>query len=159
MSVPLQAIQYQTMSVPVVNPSILNACSISSNKPPNEVVSKHIVYLVQVKPRWNIGLCDCCNNIDTCMLGLLCPCVLYGKLVNKEGDGKFCGSCMKYMFCASCSHPGTRRKLRNKYNLPSRPCNDCCTTFFCSQCALCQEYEESFSDHKYMMPEDQKIQI
>ena len=122
-------------------------------------VTQHIVYLVNVKPRWNVGLCECCDSTSVCLKGMFCPCVLYANLRKNLDNQPFCGNCINYMFCATCVHTGTRRKIRTKYNLPARPCNDCCVTFFCGQCALCQEYQEGFTEHKCAIPEDQKMTI
>jgi Cys-rich protein (TIGR01571 family) len=122
-------------------------------------LTEHIVYLVNVKPRWNIGLCECCDNTSVCLQGAFCPCILYGKMKRNIDGQPCCGNCLKYMFCASCVHAGARRKIRTKYNLPARPCNDCCVTFFCSQCALCQEYQEGFTEHRCAIPEEQKMTI
>ena len=121
--------------------------------------TEHIVYLVQVKPRWNIGLCECCDDSGVCIQGVLCPCLLYSKLKKRlHPESSKCGHCMKYLFCASCVHPGTRRQVRTKYNLPARPCNDCCVGFFCSPCALCQEYQETFTEHKCAIPDSPGVQ-
>jgi Cys-rich protein (TIGR01571 family) len=122
-------------------------------------VTQHIVYLVNVKPRWNIGLCECCDSTSVCLKGAFCPCVLYANLRRNIDGQSFCCNCLKYTFCATCVHPGTRRKIRTKYNLPARPCNDFCVTCFCSQCALCQEYQEGFTEHKCAIPEEQKMTI
>ena len=121
--------------------------------------TEHIVYLVNVKPRWNIGLCECCDSTSVCLQGAFCPCILYGKMKRNVDGQPCCGNCLKYMFCATCVHAGARRKVRTKYNLPARPCNDCCVTFFCSQCALCQEYQEGFTEHRCAIPEEQKMTI
>jgi Cys-rich protein (TIGR01571 family) len=85
-----------------------------------------------------------------------CPCILYGKMKRNVDGQPCCGNCLKYMFCATCVHTGTRRKVRTKYNLPARPCNDCCVTFFCGQCALCQEYQEGFTEHRCAIPPETK---
>lgn len=122
-------------------------------------LTEHIVYLVNVKPRWNIGLCECCDSTSVCLQGAFCPCILYGKMKRNVDGQPCCGNCLKYMFCASFVHAGARRKIRTKYNLPARPCNDCCVTFFCSQCALCQEYQEGFTEHRCAIPEEQKMTI
>jgi Cys-rich protein (TIGR01571 family) len=122
-------------------------------------LTEHIVYLVNVNPRWNIGLCECCDSTSVCLQGAFCPCILYGKMKRNIDGQPCCGNCLKYMFCASCVHARSRRKIRTKYNLPARPCNDCCVTFFCSQCALCQEYQEGFTEHRCAIPEEQKMTI
>lgn len=133
--------------------------SFTEQQPKQPQVTQHIVYLVNVKPRWNIGLCECCDSASVCLKGTFCPCILYANLKRNIDRQSFCCNCLKYTFCASCVHPGTRRKIRNKYNLPARPCNDFCVTCFCSQCALCQEYQEGFTEHKCAIPEEQKMTI
>ncbi|KAG2454278.1 hypothetical protein HYH02_001309 [Chlamydomonas schloesseri] len=35
-----------------------------------------------------------------------------------------------------------RGHLRSKYNIPGSACEDFCITWWCSRCAMCQEYRE-----------------
>ncbi len=147
----LQNLQY---AIPSITPS-----SFENKKNEEEILHKHIVYLVNVKSRWNIGLCDCCIRTSTCIKGTFCPCYLFATIADKMDGSGVCCNCLKYTFCASCVSPGFRRKIRVKYNLPAAPCNDFCTTFFCGPCALCQEYEELEADHKLNSPNGPKQNI
>lgn len=98
------------------------------------------VYLTNKPSQWSSGLCDCCDNSTICLLGLFCPCHLFGKNVEKIEGGRYARSCCCYLAgCGSCNHSASRRKLRVKYNLPEEPFNDCCVSWCCGPCGLCQE--------------------
>ncbi|KXZ50628.1 hypothetical protein GPECTOR_15g312 [Gonium pectorale] len=61
--------------------------------------------------------------------------------------GNCCGGCLAYMGmsfigCGCILQMLSRGHIRQKYNIPGDPCNDCCITFFCSPCSMCQEYRE-----------------
>jgi hypothetical protein len=57
-----------------------------------------------------------------------------------------CGGVSYYALChlgCACLYTCTyRTKLRALYSLPEDPCGDCCVHFWCTACALCQEYRE-----------------
>ncbi|KAJ4782576.1 Plant cadmium resistance protein [Rhynchospora pubera] len=116
--------------------------------------------------QWSSGVCACFDDPQSCCLGTLCPCVLYGKNAEFLGSGTASGSCTTHCLlwgllagvsciltggvllvlmpgctiaCCASQH---RRALREKYNLPEQPCNDYCTHLCCHMCALCQENRE-----------------
>ncbi len=116
--------------------------------PPQMVMSNSVshipkeltVYLTNKPSQWSSGLCDCCDNTSICLQGLFVPCHLFGKNVEKVEGGRYWRSCCCYMACCgSCNHSASRRKLRVKYNLPEEPFNDCCVSWCCGPCGLCQE--------------------
>ncbi|XP_010525438.1 PREDICTED: protein PLANT CADMIUM RESISTANCE 10 [Tarenaya hassleriana] len=115
--------------------------------------------------QWSSGICACFDDIQSCVIGLFCPCYIFGKNAEFLGSGTFAGSCLTHFImwafvnticclatdgmllglpgclvsCYACSY---RRALRAKYNLQEAPCGDFVTHFFCHLCALCQEYRE-----------------
>jgi Cys-rich protein (TIGR01571 family) len=123
-------------------------------KPP---ITQHIIHNVQMK--WNVGICDCCvsqredekftMSITTCLKGFICPCVL----CNEEYT--CVQSCCKCC-CCCCFRAGDRRRLRHKYGLKAKPCNDCCVICCCPCCSLVQEYNERHSSHKSPVKEIMK---
>ncbi|XP_031126139.1 protein PLANT CADMIUM RESISTANCE 10 [Ipomoea triloba] len=115
--------------------------------------------------QWSSGICACFDDPQSCIIGLLCPCYLFGKNAEFLGSGTFAGSCLTHFilwslvnsFCCmltdgillglpgcfvACYACGYRRTLRSKYNLQEAPCGDFVTHFFCHLCAMCQEYRE-----------------
>ncbi|KAF3441358.1 hypothetical protein FNV43_RR15272 [Rhamnella rubrinervis] len=115
--------------------------------------------------QWSSGICACCDDMQSCCVGLLFPCFLFGKNAEYLGSGTLMGSCMTHFVlcallntvcclltdgillglpgCFVASYAcGYRRALRSKYNLPEAPCGDFVTHLFCHLCAICQEYRE-----------------
>ncbi|RAL48587.1 hypothetical protein DM860_000907 [Cuscuta australis] len=115
--------------------------------------------------QWSSGICACFDDPQSCLVGLLCPCYLFGKNAEFLGSGTLAGSCLIHFilwalvntFCCvltegmplglpgclvACYASGYRRTLRSKYNLQEAPCGDFTTHFFCHYCAMCQEYRE-----------------
>ncbi|KAJ8759809.1 hypothetical protein K2173_009910 [Erythroxylum novogranatense] len=114
---------------------------------------------------WSSGICACCDDIQSCCIGLFCPCYLFGKNAESLGSGTLLGSCTMHFIlwalintlcccmtdglllglpgcfvaCYACNY---RKALREKYNLQEAPCGDLVTHFFCHLCANCQEYRE-----------------
>ncbi|CAI0452265.1 unnamed protein product [Linum tenue] len=115
--------------------------------------------------QWSSGICACCDDTPSCLIGCLCPCYLFAKNAEFLGSGTLVGSCVTHFIlwslvnaicccmtdgillgipgcfvaCYTCSY---RRTLREKYKLEEAPCNDFITHFFCHLCANCQEYRE-----------------
>jgi hypothetical protein len=60
----------------------------------------------------------------------MCPCCLFGRNAKAITDENCISNCLCYLFCCPLlQHSGLRRKIRNKWNLPEDPCNDCCVAF------------------------------
>ena len=107
--------------------------------------SEIIVRLVKKQQEFSSSICDCCEDIQKCLHGCLCPCWMFGKNVEMISGGRVscCEACLKYCFCCGpLSHSAHRRKLRLKYDLDAEPCNDFCVVCLCPCCALCQEARE-----------------
>nr|AFK42439.1 unknown [Lotus japonicus] len=119
----------------------------------------------QIQPQWSSGICACFNDMQSCCIGCLCPCFLFGKNAEFLGSGTFLGSCVTHFAlwglvnvgccfltdglllglpgCLVSTYAcGYRRTLRSKYNLPEAPCGDFVTHCCCHLCAICQEYRE-----------------
>ncbi|XP_062112855.1 protein PLANT CADMIUM RESISTANCE 10 [Humulus lupulus] len=115
--------------------------------------------------QWSSGICACCDDMQSCCIGLFFPCFLFGKNAEFLGSGTLIGSCTThFILCGlastvcclltdglllglpACFVPcyacGYRRALRSKYNLQEAPCGDYVTHLFCHLCANCQEYRE-----------------
>ncbi|ONK67468.1 uncharacterized protein A4U43_C05F370 [Asparagus officinalis] len=115
--------------------------------------------------QWSSGICACCDDMQSCCIGTVCPCYLFGKNAEFLGSGTLAGSCMTHfilwgllnslccMFSGgiltlvpgstvACYACGYRRALRAKYNIQEAPCGDLTTHMFCHLCAVCQEYRE-----------------
>ncbi|KAI9153019.1 hypothetical protein LWI28_004535 [Acer negundo] len=115
--------------------------------------------------QWSSGICACCDDMQSCCIGLFCPWFLFGKNAEFLGSGTSTGSCLTHFILwasvnavcclladgillglpgcfVACYACGYRRSLRAKYNLQETPCGDFVTHFFCHLCAICQEYRE-----------------
>ncbi|KAF3947023.1 hypothetical protein CMV_026788 [Castanea mollissima] len=115
--------------------------------------------------QWSSGICACFDDMQSCCIGLFCPCFLFGKNAEFLGSGTLMGSCATHFvlwalfnsLCClltegiffgfpgcfvACYACGYRQALRSKYNLQEAPCGDFVTHFFCHLCAICQEYRE-----------------
>ncbi|PSS01707.1 Protein PLANT CADMIUM RESISTANCE like [Actinidia chinensis var. chinensis] len=132
--------------------------------------------------QWSSGICACCDDMQSCCIGLVCPCFLFGKNAEFLGSGTLMGSCMTHFVmwalvntvCClltdgillglpgcfiSCYACGYRRELRLKYNLQEAPCGDFVTHFFCHLCAICQEYREIHERSGHSNPPDLNLGV
>uniref|UniRef100_A0A1J3GCJ0 Protein PLANT CADMIUM RESISTANCE 10 n=1 Tax=Noccaea caerulescens TaxID=107243 RepID=A0A1J3GCJ0_NOCCA len=132
--------------------------------------------------QWSSGICACFDDMQSCCIGLFCPCYMFGKNAELLGSGTFAGPCVTHciswalvntLCCfatngvllglpgcfVSCYACGYRRSLRAKYNLQEAPCGDFVTHFFCHLCAICQEYREIRERSSGSNPPDLKMAI
>ena len=102
-------------------------------------------------PEWRSGLFDCRRDSHTCCVGYCFPCILYavnGQKVRGLNNRTYWTDFFVYYFiycftgCRFLLGVQRRTELRRKYNLPEKPCSDCCIHFWCHPCALCQEGRE-----------------
>ncbi|RWR74166.1 protein PLANT CADMIUM RESISTANCE 10 [Cinnamomum micranthum f. kanehirae] len=132
--------------------------------------------------QWSSGICACCDDMQSCCMGLVCPCFLFGKNAEFLGSGTLVGSCMTHFvlwglvngLCClltdgillglpgslvACYACGYRRALRTKYNLQEAPCGDLVTHVFCHLCAICQEHREIRERSGNSNPSDLKLSV
>ncbi|EOA27946.1 hypothetical protein CARUB_v10024118mg [Capsella rubella] len=132
--------------------------------------------------QWSSGICACFDDMQSCCIGLFCPCYIFGKNAESLGSGTFAGPCLTHCISwalvnticcfatngvllglpgcfVSCYACGYRRSLRTKYNLQEAPCGDFVTHFFCHLCAICQEFREIQERRSGSYPPDMKMAI
>lgn len=95
---------------------------------------------------WTTGLCGCLADIPNCVFTMFCPCLAFGRVAEHLDEGNT--SCItaavvwyviqQLTSCGCIYSYAYRRKLRHKYNLPSRPLPDWFIHYFCWFCAICQ---------------------
>ncbi|XP_072093290.1 protein PLANT CADMIUM RESISTANCE 10 isoform X3 [Arachis hypogaea] len=95
----------------------------------------------QMQTQWSSGICACCDDMQSCFIGFICPCFLFGKNAEFLGSGTFLGSCVTHFLlwslvntaccfltdglclalpgclvsCYACHY---RKTLRTKFDLP-----------------------------------------
>lgn len=102
--------------------------------------------------QWSSGLFSCFDDCGSCLLTACFPYIQFGLNAAELEGGSCVGPCAGYCLCMACCsmcggyafyHGPKRRLLREQAgNLPEVPMNDCCTTFWCSYCSICQEHRE-----------------
>ncbi|KAB5578203.1 DUF614 domain-containing protein [Coniochaeta sp. 2T2.1] len=102
---------------------------------------------------WQNGLMSC-GPCDLCLLGTCLPCVLLGKTSERMRDPSMrsyetCNSdCMimcgiTYFTCCGWIYGMIKRgEIRERYGIKGSGSGDCCTSFWCSCCALIQQEKE-----------------
>ncbi|TFK59454.1 PLAC8-domain-containing protein [Pluteus cervinus] len=110
---------------------------------------------------WSHGLCDCCDDAETCIVSWFCPCIVYAQnkrrleylerngVPDPEHGGDACsGDCCLHLTITGCCGLGwllqipPRSSVRNRYHIEGSTCGDCCAILLCSPCALTQESRE-----------------
>ena len=96
---------------------------------------------------WRSGLCDCCDDLSSCLLSFFCPCAQFAYNAGKIDGSSWCGACCLYVTCSAvgCAcliHASKRTNLRAMYGLQESCCCDCCVAYLCSTLALAQEHRE-----------------
>ncbi len=134
---------------------------VLSQLPVQQVSTPQIQSGSQTHRQWNSNICDCCIDCSSCCYAFLCPCCAFGRIARTVDDKSKCTGCCRCLCCTviPCSvfiRAPYRKKLRVKYNLPAKPCNDFCTSFWCPCCALAQEVRELKSQSN-IKPVEQKM--
>lgn len=146
-----RSLQMSTQTSQFITVAIPQAMSQAATQPLQTIVntSQQAVKQDVQHRHWNSNLCDCCIDCSSCCLGFMCPCVAFCKIVKHVNNDKqsCCDGCCKGLCCcvlpfSVCLRAPYRKQLRIKYNLPAKPCNDCCVTLWCPCCALAQEMRE-----------------
>lgn len=140
-----QGLVQQTQGL--VQQTQLNFSPLVPSSPPSymnththQVVISNENSTIKPIPMWRTGLCDCCADTKICIMGCFFPCCLHGTNAMKLNDSSCIGNCLCYLCCPCCQTSILRRDIRYKYNLPDT--NDCCVSWFCHPCALCQDARE-----------------
>eukprot|EP01029_Cantina_marsupialis_P022973 TRINITY_DN565_c0_g2_i4.p1 TRINITY_DN565_c0_g2~~TRINITY_DN565_c0_g2_i4.p1 ORF type:complete len:128 (+),score=19.36 TRINITY_DN565_c0_g2_i4:103-486(+) len=92
---------------------------------------------------WNVGLFECFDNVDICLVTYFAPCLTFGQTMDRVGSGPFLlVACCSFvgLYCPCSSHRGM---VRAKYGIQGDCLSDCLVMAFCGQCALCQMEAES----------------
>ncbi|KAE8380851.1 DUF614 domain protein [Aspergillus bertholletiae] len=106
---------------------------------------------------WSHDICDC-SNIWTCCLGIVCPCVLYGKTqyrlsqisrkedpTNMLGHETCNGSCTAMALLCGCQWLMAtiqHRRIRKVYGIRGDIASDCVRATCCTCCTLIQDEKE-----------------
>ncbi|KAE8139914.1 DUF614 domain protein [Aspergillus pseudotamarii] len=106
---------------------------------------------------WSHDMCDC-SNIWTCCLGIVCPCVLYGKTqyrlsqmsrkedpTNMLGHETCNGSCTAMALLCGCQWlmaTFQHRRTRKAYGIRGDIASDCVRATCCTCCTLIQDEKE-----------------
>ncbi|KAH9546464.1 hypothetical protein CY35_12G096900 [Sphagnum magellanicum] len=99
---------------------------------------------------WQTGIWGCCSDMDSYCWACWCPCVQFGRnfeIIEEGNTSCLFGGGIFYCIhqhgcCGAMYSCGYRRKLRLKYGLPERPCDDYCTECCCLPCSLAQQTRE-----------------
>ncbi|KAL2845592.1 PLAC8 family-domain-containing protein [Aspergillus pseudodeflectus] len=107
---------------------------------------------------WTHGLCDCSSSIGTCCLGLVCPCILYGKTqhrlsmrskkedpTNMLGYEACNGSCTAMALLCGCQWllaTIQHTRIRRAYAIQGSIASDCVRATCCTCCTLIQDEKE-----------------
>ncbi|KXJ15112.1 cornifelin homolog [Exaiptasia diaphana] len=85
---------------------------------------------------WNSSLFSCFDDIGSCLIGFLCPCILTIQVSQRMGEG-CCFAC-----CCQGAPLALRAKLRTEQHIQGSLCNDAIIMNFCGVCAMCQMSRE-----------------
>lgn len=102
---------------------------------------------------WLSGLFGCMDNTKMCLDGCFCiPCALgYQQGFLETGILGMSGShCCGTIVCSvcfgwfglCCCTLAARNKIKRRYQIDEDGGLSCCLTFFCPQCAICQQSRE-----------------
>ncbi|KAM1202858.1 hypothetical protein FF1_018956 [Malus domestica] len=90
---------------------------------------------------WTTGIFGCAEDRESCLIGLFCPCVLFGRNVESlRDDTPWNRPCICHAVCIEGGL--VRQSLQKKYHLQNSPCDPCLTHCCLHWCALCQEHRE-----------------
>jgi Cys-rich protein (TIGR01571 family) len=114
-----------------------NNVAQTQSRPPNSVP-------------WTTDIFSCFDDCGTCACAWFLPCVLVGRIAEIVDEGRtscLTAGCIYYCLqsCTGCGCLYTysfRTRLRNKYGLELKPCDDCCTDCWCLPCSLSQQIRE-----------------
>lgn len=93
---------------------------------------------------WDSGVLGFCSDMNSCCLGLFCPCLLYGMAKGLVGEDKWGNTAA---FALALPLPCTlvfffRENLRVQYKLSTNIVLDFLLSAICCPCVLCQIYRQ-----------------
>ncbi|XP_039531541.1 placenta-specific gene 8 protein-like [Pimephales promelas] len=94
-------------------------------------------YIYTPNNAWSSGICDCCQDINSCCCAFWCFSCFMRITSRKFGDSSYGISC-----CAWPASLGMRVAVRYKYNIGGSICEDIMVTHFCMWCSWCQMSRE-----------------
>jgi len=123
--------QLNTQALPVSpQPAVFYQQTVVSNQPATIVAGQ------QQLREWSTGMCDCFEDMHSCICAWFFPHCFAGCLATRMNE-----SC-----CVPCGVPGgmitMRTALRTKHGIKGDICGDCCDSFWCGLCVLCQMSRE-----------------
>lgn len=142
------------------NPSGPNGMLTSEHKPGQIAHPNMDLTTTGSKHQWKHSLCECSGDIGTCMTGVFCPCVLYGKTGHRLGlksekkdptemlgwswANTQCSIMAMATFCGLCGiFPLIHRtRLRHQYHLEGSLPSDIVKACCCCCCSTIQNERE-----------------
>ncbi|KPI40519.1 Cell number regulator 10 [Cyphellophora attinorum] len=118
--------------------------------------------------KFQFGLFDCFSPIGTCCLATWCPCVVYGRIKEREEGVRdpsgMNGQCALHGVLLCCGVSWilqfvNRMSMREKHGMESNGFGDCCTAFCCPCCELIQEDKEMVVRHTGMDPKTKQAYV
>lgn len=86
---------------------------------------------------WSTGLCECCSDMNVCMMALCCYACLECKTATDLNES----CCVPY--CVPGWQIVLRTKVRTQRNISGSVMNDCCIVLCCPVLSLCQLAREA----------------
>ncbi|URE14797.1 cell number regulator 6-like [Musa troglodytarum] len=129
-AVPLEEIRPGELNQPVRVPQLeVRRCAECGQPLPES-------YEPPADEAWTTGICGCAEDPESCRTGLFCPCVLFGRNVERlREDTPWTTPCMCHALCVE----GGIALAVATANSPCDPCMvHCCMHW----CAICQEHRE-----------------
>jgi Cys-rich protein (TIGR01571 family) len=138
-NIPYEKEEYLWLLVELIFWSILLSISLA--------LTTCVCRVVGPRQRFSTPLHACFDDIGTCCLVTLCPCIQWARIVEWSIDDQspwWC-FCLAYFFCGDfriCLGMVTRPAVRNKIGIQGEFWEDCLIHCFAHSCALCQEARE-----------------
>eukprot|EP01064_Diplonema_japonicum_P039177 TRINITY_DN975_c0_g2_i2.p1 TRINITY_DN975_c0_g2~~TRINITY_DN975_c0_g2_i2.p1 ORF type:complete len:189 (+),score=45.56 TRINITY_DN975_c0_g2_i2:54-569(+) len=103
---------------------------------------------------WEAGVCDCFQDIGLCCDVCFCTCCQAGRIYDAAFEHKpdsfnvpvcllMVGASYFFGAIATCVFSMCMRdKVRTSYGIMGDGCDDCCMSFWCAPCVMCQVHRE-----------------
>eukprot|EP01059_Diplonema_ambulator_P004706 TRINITY_DN14421_c0_g2_i2.p1 TRINITY_DN14421_c0_g2~~TRINITY_DN14421_c0_g2_i2.p1 ORF type:complete len:209 (+),score=23.42 TRINITY_DN14421_c0_g2_i2:72-629(+) len=116
----------------------------------------HSVPFIQPLPTetWAAGVCDCFQDMGLCCDVLCCSCCQAGRIWSAATESRpdhmsvpvCCGLLVAEYFIGGLANclltMYLRDNVRHKYGIMGDGCDDCCMSFWCTPCVMCQLHRE-----------------